>query len=141
MVEYIDGSTIAQLSPPNMKGPIGYAMGYPDRIAKVTSPVDWSQSHAWEFRPIDENRFPAVSLARLAGERGAIATATFNAANEIAVESFVSGKIDFVEILRVVEHVLASGEFNGEPRDLADVVSVEQTARSRAADIVATLTR
>ena len=141
MVEYIDGSTIAQLSPPNMKGPIGYAMGYPDRIAKVTPPVDWGTSHSWEFRPIDERRFPAVALARMAGERGAIATAVFNAANEVAVDSFVNEKIDFVQIIRVVEEVLASGEFSGEPRDLADVISVEQTARSQAAALVGAFTR
>lgn len=141
MVEFIDGSTIAQLSPPNMKGPIGYAMGYPDRIDSVTTPVDWSKSHSWDFRPIDEQRFPAVALARVAGEAGAIATATFNAANEIAVDAFVNEKIAFTEILQVVERVLSSGEFHGEPRDLSDVIAVEQTARSKAAELVAAFIR
>ena len=141
MIEFVDGSTIAQLSPPNMKGPIGYALGYPHRISDVTPSVDWRNSHSWDFRPIDDQRFPAVSLARMAGERGAIATATFNASNEVAVDAFVAGKIAFTEILSVVERVLASGEFTGEPRDLSDVISVEQTARSRAGEIVAALAK
>ena len=141
MVEYVDGSTIAQLSPPNMKGPIAYALSYPDRTRGVTSPVDWSASHSWQFRPIDNERFPAVALARSAGERGALATATYNAANEVAVAAFVRGAIAFTEIVRVVEQVLASGDAQGEPRDLADVVAIEQTARTLADEVISKLQR
>ncbi len=141
MVEYIDGSTIAQLSPPNMKGPIAYAMSHPHRTQGATRPVDWSQAHRWDFRPIDTERFPAISLARTAGESGALATATFNAANEVAVDAYVKGVIAFTEIVPVIESVLATGDAHGEPRDLADVVAIEQTARTLAAEIVATFQR
>ena len=141
MVEYIDGSTIAQLSPPNMKGPIAYAISHPQRIAGATRPVDWSTSHRWEFRPIETERFPAIALARTAGESGALATATFNAANEVAVDAFVDGAIAFTDIVPVIERVLEAGAAHGEPRDLADVLAIEQTARTLAAEAVAAFQR
>jgi 1-deoxy-D-xylulose-5-phosphate reductoisomerase len=68
MVQYVDGSTIAQASPPNMKGPISFAINYPDRVKGATTPIDWSKSHTWSFEPIDNEKFPAIDLARRCGE-------------------------------------------------------------------------
>ena len=138
MVEFIDGSTIAQASPPNMKGPIAYALGDGARVSKATAPVDWSKSHTWDFVPIDSNRFPAIDLARRCGELGGGLPAIFNAANEVAVEAFVKGKISFVQIVDIVEAtVQALG--GGSPitiRDLKDVSAIENDARIRAAQII-----
>lgn len=138
MVEFIDGSTIAQASPPNMKGPIAYALGDGARVSKATAPVDWSKSHTWDFVPIDSNRFPAIDLARRCGELGGGLPAIFNAANEVAVEAFVKGKISFVQIVDIVEATVQSLG-GGSPitiRDLKDVSAIENDARIRAAQII-----
>lgn len=141
MVEFIDGSTIAQLSPPNMKGPIGYALNFPDRLEKSTAPVDWTSVHSWEFAPIDRNRFPALALARTAGEMGSVASAGLNAANEVAVAAFIGGEISFAEIVTVVEHTVgridtSDGSGRREVRDLEDVSAVELNARMIAASYI-----
>lgn len=142
MVEFNDGSTIAQLSPPSMKGPIGYALNFPDRLKGSTKSVDWTSSHAWNFAPIEASRFPSISLARSAGEMGSIATATFNAANEVAVEAFIDGRLPFIAIVPVVERVLSSDAENlyGDIRDLADVSAIELNARRNAATCIKELT-
>ena len=145
MVEFIDGSTIAQLSPPNMKGPIGYALNYPDRLKRSTTPVDWSQGHAWNFAPLDISRFPAIGIARTAGESGSVATATLNAANEVAVAAFIDGRIQFTDIVNVVEHTLTRVDSHGggqvDVRDLDDVSAVELNARMIAATYIEELSR
>ena len=133
MVEFIDGSTIAQASPPNMKGPIGYALGYPDRVAKATLPIDWTSSHSWTFAPIDNARFPAIELAKHCGELGGGATAIFNAANEEAVAAFLGSRLPFHKIFTIVEksvNSLATG--NLAIRDLEDVSRLEKDARGLA---------
>lgn len=133
MVEFIDGSTIAQASPPNMKGPIGYALGYPDRVAKATLPIDWTSSHSWTFAPIDNARFPAIELAKHCGELGGGATAIFNAANEEAVAAFLGSRLPFHKIFTIVEksvNSLATG--NLAIRDLEDVSRLEKDARELA---------
>ncbi len=129
MVEYIDGSTLAQLSPPNMKGPIGYALSYPDRVSGVTTPVDWTKSHAWQFLPIDQNKYPTIALAIDAGLRGDAATATLNAANEVAVQAFIDGTIDFENIVPLVASALEKVDSGKTLRDLADVSALEEDAR------------
>ncbi len=146
MVEFIDGSTIAQLSPPNMKGPIGYALSYPDRLKRSTTPVDWSRKQSWDFSPVDTTKYEAISLARMAGEQGSIATATLNAANESAVEAFISGRIEFSEITQIIKRTLekidSSAEgLRGDVRDLADVTSVEKNARMTASTYIEELAR
>jgi len=145
MVEFIDGSTIAQLSPPNMKGPIGYALNYPDRLKRSTSPVDWSQGHSWNFAPVDISRFPAMGIARTAGESGSVSTATLNAANEVAVAAFIDGRIQFKDIVNVVEHTLTRVDSHGggqvDVRDLDDVSAVELNARMIAATYSEELSR
>jgi 1-deoxy-D-xylulose-5-phosphate reductoisomerase len=132
MVEYKDGSTIAQASPPNMKGPIALAINYPHRTAGATSPIDWSKSATWNFTPIDSQRFPAVSLAQHCGSVGGALPAIFNAANEVVVEAFIAGQISFVQIIPTVSAIVAHYEKSAIPtiRDLADVSAIEDDART-----------
>lgn len=136
MVEFVDGSTLAQASPPNMKGPIALALGYPDRVPHATYPIDWSTSHAWTFSPIDTAKFPAIALARKVGELGRGFPAIFNAANEVAVQAFIEGAIGYIEIAKVVEDVLAQVDGSQVARDIADVSAIEDTARRTASELV-----
>jgi 1-deoxy-D-xylulose-5-phosphate reductoisomerase len=138
MVEFNDGSTIAQASPPNMKGPIAYALAYPDRVAKATAPIDWSKSHTWNFSPIDNEKYPAIDLARRCGELGGGLPAVFNAANEVAVAAFLAGKIKFTAIIEIVEQVVQAHGSNTPTtiRDITDVSAVEQSARSKADSLI-----
>ena len=143
MVEYVDGSTIAQASPPNMKGPISFAINYPDRVKAATAPMDWTQSHTWTFAPIDNERFPAIDLARRCGTLGGGLPAIFNAANEVCVASFISGKIGFTSIVETVEEVVQKlgGKSASAPRDLADVSAIEEDARAIATELLKKVAR
>ena len=138
MVEYIDGATIAQLSPPNMKGPIAYALGAPHRTARATTPVDWGSAHTWNFAPIDEKRFPAINLARHCGKLGGGLPAVFNAANEVAVDAFMSGQIAFTSIVEIVAQTANKLESLSQTsaRDLSDVSAIEEDARRVAGLLV-----
>ena len=138
LVEYIDGSTIAQASPPNMKGPIAYALSYPDRISKATAAIDWSKSHTWQFLPIDNDKYPAIELAKRCGQLGSGLPAVYNAANEVAVAAFLAGQIKFTAIIDIVEAVVQSFGSNTPTtiRDISDVSGVEQSARSKAGELV-----
>ncbi len=131
MVEYKDGSTIAQASPPNMKGPIALAINYPHRTPRATKPVDWSKASTWSFAPIDTKRFPAVDLARHCGAIGGALPAIFNAANEVVVEAFMQGKVKFVDIIPTVERIVDYYEKGSIPtlRDFSDVNAIEEDAR------------
>jgi len=131
MVEYRDGSTIAQASPPNMKGPIALAINYPQRTPDATKAIDWSTAATWNFAPIDHARFPAVNLARHCGTVGGGLPAIFNAANEEAVAAFISGRINFTDIIATVEEMITQYEGQSLPalRDLADVSAIEDDAR------------
>ena len=138
MVEFIDGSTIAQASPPNMKGPISFALNHPHRVAGATKPIDWSTSHTWSFAPIDESRFPAVALARTCGEIGGGLPAIFNASNEVAVQAFIDGQISFTDIFKIVsqsvDHLRATAAKT--LRDLEDVSAAEDDARQISSELV-----
>lgn len=138
MVEFVDGSTIAQASPPNMKGPISLALSYPDRVPAATKAIDWSQAHTWNFAPIDEVRFPAVALAREVGGAGGGLPAVFNASNEVAVQAFLAGGIKFTEIVQTVASVVEKlrGTVAGKVRDLADVSAIENDARRTAHELL-----
>jgi len=138
MVEFVDGFTIAQLSPPNMKGPIAYALGAPHRVAKATSAVDWTASHSWDFLPIDGNKYPALSLARHAGELGGGVPAAFNAANEVAVDAFINEELGFINIVEVVAATLAklAHYSTSKLRDIADVTAIEDDARTVARSLI-----
>ena len=138
MVEFVDGSTIAQGSPPNMKGPISLALHYPHRVPAATAPIDWTKSHTWNFAPIDSQRFPAIDLARQCGAMGGGAPAVFNAANEIAVQAFVDGVIAFTDIVPIVSAAVDSlrSSIPSKLRDLSDVSAIEQDARRTAQELV-----
>lgn len=139
MVEYKDGSTIAQASPPNMKGPIALAINFPHRTANATAPLDWSKASTWSFAPIDSKRFPAVALARHCGEIGGALPAIFNAANEVVVEAFIAGKVKFTEIIPTVEAIVAQYEKGSIPtlRDISDVSAIEEDARKATSSHIA----
>lgn len=139
MVEYKDGSTIAQASPPNMKGPIALAINFPHRTKDATTPIDWSKTSTWTFAPIDQKRFPAVALARHCGEAGGALPAIFNAANEVVVEAFIAGKVKFTEIIPTVETIVAHYEKGSNPtlRDISDVSAIEEDARKATSTHIA----
>jgi 1-deoxy-D-xylulose-5-phosphate reductoisomerase len=138
MVEYIDGATIAQASPPNMKGPISYAINWPDRFKSATPAMDWKQSHSWEFEPIDHERFPAIELAKRCGELGGGLPAIFNASNEVAVDAFLKGSIAFTSIMECVEQSVQrlGGSNPSSMRDLSDVSAIEHDSRTVAQEVL-----
>ena len=138
LVEFNDGSTIAQASPPNMKGPIAYALAYPERINKACAPIDWSKSHTWDFSPIDNEKYPAVELAKRCGELGGGLPAVYNAANEVAVAAFLAQRIKFTAIIELVERVVQSFGSNTPTtiRDISDVSAIEQNARMKAEELI-----
>jgi 1-deoxy-D-xylulose-5-phosphate reductoisomerase len=106
MVEFRDGSTIAQASPPDMRLPIALGLSWPDRLGDVASPVDWTRANTWTFEPLDDQTFPAVELARRAGSIGATAPAVLNAANEVCVDAFCESRLGFLGIVDTVEKVV-----------------------------------
>ncbi|RFA12057.1 1-deoxy-D-xylulose-5-phosphate reductoisomerase [Subtercola boreus] len=110
MVEFIDGSTLAQASPPDMRLPISLGLDWPHRVAGVGAPLDWSTAHSWTFEPLDTDAFPAVELAKQVGRAGGTAPAVFNAANEQAVAAFHAGRIGFLRIVQTIEQVLQQHE-------------------------------
>ena len=138
LVEFVDGSTIAQASPPNMKGPIAYALSYPDRLPKASTPIDWSAAATWNFAPIDTVKFPAVDLARRCGSLGGGLPAIFNAANEVAVAAFLDSHIGYSAIIDTVEAVVQqlSPSAVSALRDLTDVSAIEDDARRVAHEVI-----
>jgi 1-deoxy-D-xylulose-5-phosphate reductoisomerase len=138
LVEFNDGSTIAQASPPSMKGPIAYALAYPERINKACAPIDWSKSHTWNFSPIDNEKYPAIELAKRCGELGGGLPAVYNAANEVAVAAFLAQRIKFTAIIELVEQVVQSFGSNTPTtiRDISDVSGIEQSARMKAEELI-----
>jgi 1-deoxy-D-xylulose-5-phosphate reductoisomerase len=137
-VEYNDGSTIAQASPPNMKGPIAYALSYPDRLKGATPAINWTEASTWNFSPIDHSKFPAVDLARRCGTLGGGLPAIFNAANEVAVAAFLDSHIGYSEIIDIVDAVVQqlSPSAISPLRDLADVSAIEDDARLVARETI-----
>jgi len=131
MVEFQDGSVIAQASPPDMKGPIAYALNYPNRLNEVMPIIDWRSRQSWNFEPIDEIRFPSIELARRCGALGGSVTAMFNAANEVAVEAFLKKLIPFTAIVKTVETVIGrlASSAPDRVRDINDVTAIENDAR------------
>jgi 1-deoxy-D-xylulose-5-phosphate reductoisomerase len=106
MVEFHDGSTIAQVGPPRMLVPIALGLSWPDRLPSVDVPTDWSVPQSWQFLPLDDEAFPAVALARRAGSAGGTGPAVYNAANEVCVDAFHDRTIRFTEIVDTVARVL-----------------------------------
>ncbi|MFP3969500.1 1-deoxy-D-xylulose-5-phosphate reductoisomerase [Actinomadura fulvescens] len=135
MVEFTDGSTLAQASPPDMRLPIALGLTWPERVPDAAPAVDWTKAHTWELFPLDDEAFPAVALARRAGEAGGTVPAVYNAANEECVEAFRAGRLPFLGIVdtiaRVVEeHVAPAGELT-----LDDVLAADGWARARTREL------
>ncbi|HEU4348142.1 MAG TPA: 1-deoxy-D-xylulose-5-phosphate reductoisomerase [Actinoplanes sp.] len=138
LVEFADGSTLAQASPPDMRLPIALALAWPDRVPEAAAAVDWTEAHNWELRPLDDEAFPAVGLAKDAGRKGRCAPAIYNAANEECVAAFVSGRLPFLGIVDTVAAVLAAAPDFGEPGTVEEVLAAEAWARAQARRIIAT---
>ena len=134
MVEFCDGATIAQLSMPDMRLPIGLALGAPDRLDEPFGAIDWTRLAALTFEPPDREAFPCLDLAYEAGRTGGGAPATLSGANEIAVEAFLAGRIPWLAIAEVNTAVLEEGV--GNVSEVADVLEADRVARERARAVV-----
>ena len=137
MVEFVDGSVLAQCSPPNMKLPIALGLSWPARLDQIAPACDWSKASQWTFEPLDENVFSAVRLARQVGSAGRTYPAVYNAANEQAVEAFHMRRIKFNQIVEVIERVVDAHE-PAEELTLDSVLRAESWARDRAEAQMAT---
>ncbi len=135
MVEFVDGSTIAQLSPPDMRLPIAMALGWPDRVPDAAPGMDWTTAKSLTFEPLDTDAFPAVGLAKEAGRRGGSGPAVFNAANEEAVAAFLAGDLPFLRIVEVIERTLVDLPLR-ELHTPADVLESESEARILARSFI-----
>ena len=143
MVEYADGSTLAQASPPSMRIPIALALAWPRRVPGAAPGCDWTQKSSWHFEPLDEDTFPAIRWARRAGAAAGTAPAVFNAANEVAVQAFFDARLGFLDIVDTVGAVLgqhldriASDDavpFKGDALTVDDVLAADAWAREQAA--------
>jgi 1-deoxy-D-xylulose-5-phosphate reductoisomerase len=133
MVEFVDGSTLVQASPPTMLIPIALGLDWPHRVPDAAPAVDWSRAETWEFFPLDDDAFPAVSLARRAGEAGGTAPAVYNAANEVCVAAFRSGRLAFNDIVTTIAAVLGRHDVPSNQRlGVADVLAADAWARDEA---------
>ncbi|MGK8490355.1 1-deoxy-D-xylulose-5-phosphate reductoisomerase [Nocardia asiatica] len=134
MVTFTDGSTLAQASPPDMRLPIALALGWPDRVPGAAAACDFGTASTWTFEPVDNDVFPAVELARAAGQAGGSVTAVYNAVNEVAVQAFLDGAIRFPEIVRTVAAAVEAAErWRAEPESLDEVLAADRWAREFAA--------
>lgn len=150
MVQFVDGATLAQASPPDMALPIALGLSWPERLAGAARPCDWSTTSAWTFEPLDDEAFPAVELAREAGRHGGSAPAVYNAANEVGVDAFHEGRIGFLDIVDVVaavlvEHVsseagveadVSSKLVAGSDLTVGKVLAADAWARAHAAKLI-----
>jgi 1-deoxy-D-xylulose-5-phosphate reductoisomerase len=134
MVEFVDGSTIAQASPPDMRLPISLGLDWPNRVAAVGRPLDWTTAQQWTFEPLDDAAFPAVRLAKQVGRAGGEYPAVFNAANEQAVAAFHAGHIGFTDIVDTVRAVVDAHEAGPGTLTVESLAEAERSAR-RAADL------
>ena len=143
MVTLVDGSTIAQASPPDMRHAIGWALAHPEKLPGLAAPLDFSAAQSWTFEPVDEDTFDAIALARAAHRQGGGAMAVYNAVNEEAVDAFFDGRLDFLGITGLIRAVL---ELPTRPRaERADgvdaLLELESWARTAAAELLAARTR
>ncbi|HEV3382630.1 MAG TPA: 1-deoxy-D-xylulose-5-phosphate reductoisomerase [Trebonia sp.] len=136
MVEFADGATIIQASPPDMRIPIALGLAWPERVAGAAPCLDWTKAASWTFEPLDTEAFPAVPLAREAARIGGTAPAVYNAANEECVAAFLQGSISFPRIVNTVARILSEhGTSNGGVTTLEDVLAVDAWARTRAREL------
>ncbi|MEU7191566.1 1-deoxy-D-xylulose-5-phosphate reductoisomerase [Streptomyces sp. NPDC039022] len=143
MVEFTDGSTLAQASPPDMRMPIALGIGWPDRVPDAAPGIDWTRAHRWDFLPLDTEAFPSVPLACHVGDLGGTAPAVFNAANEECVDAFLQGGLPFTGIVDTVAEVVAEHgtPARGTSLTVADVLQAETWARARARELAARAAR
>ena len=150
MVQFVDGSTMAQASPPDMRIPIALGLGWPERVPQVAPPCNWTAPTSWDFFPLDDEAFPAVGLARMAGAAGGSAPAVFNGADEACVAAFLAEQISFTSIVEIIGRVLrehlaeggpagphGSAFIDGNNVTLSDVLAADSWARERARMMVA----
>jgi len=139
MVEFVDGSTLAQCSPPDMRLAIALALHWPNRVPDAVPACDWSTAQSWSFEPVDDEAFPAIGIGRRAAAAGGVAPAIFNAANEEAVAAFMAGNLPFTAIVDTVDQVLGESLVSGlgKVAELADVLGAEASARDRARALIA----
>ncbi len=135
MVEFVDGSVMAQLSPPDMRTPIQYALTWPDRVEGIGRRLDFTKAFSFHFEPPDVEKFPALRIAYEVAKMGGSAGAVMNAANETAVSSFMSGNIAFDEISRLVELTIREHRLQPKPT-LDDLLEADRWARETAERIV-----
>ncbi|WP_133740754.1 1-deoxy-D-xylulose-5-phosphate reductoisomerase [Actinorugispora endophytica] len=138
MVEFVDGSTLAQASPPSMRIPIANGIAWPDRVAGAAPAIDWTRAQSWTFEPLDHKAFPAVELACEVGAAGGTAPAVYNAANEEAVDAFLNGRLAFPSIIDTVARVVSEHQDADRGTDLAlaDVYAADEWARVRAGELI-----
>jgi 1-deoxy-D-xylulose-5-phosphate reductoisomerase len=135
MVEFNDGSVLAQISATDMRMPIQYALTYPARVAAPVPKMDWGKARYWEFEPPDMEKFRLLALSYAAQETGGSAACTLNAADEIAVEAFLEGRISFPGIAEVVEETLSRVPVR-EPRSVGEVLEIDEESRAAARALV-----
>jgi 1-deoxy-D-xylulose-5-phosphate reductoisomerase len=135
MVEYNDGSVVAQISATDMRMPIQYALTWPERAQAPVPKIDWTEARKWEFHPPDYEKFPLLGLAYQAQRDGGSATCVLNAADEIAVEAFLHGRIGFIQIARVVEDTLQRIP-DRQPSTINDILAIDASARRVALDVI-----
>lgn len=134
MIEFIDGSTMAQASPPNMKLPIALGLSWPDRLMNVQNPIEWTKSQSWTFENVDDKVFKAINLAKKVGKAAGSAPAAMNAANEECVSAFIERKISFLSIVEIVEqvvenHLSGSSFVNNQTLTLEKLLNVDELIR------------
>lgn len=137
MVELVDGSTVAQASPPDMRLPIALGLSWPERLAEVAPACDWSSATSWTFEPVDEDVFGALRLARAAVTASPTHPAVLNAANEECVAAFLDGRIGFLDVVDTVERVLGEHPGTSGAVSLEAVLEAESWARARAHEVLA----
>jgi 1-deoxy-D-xylulose-5-phosphate reductoisomerase len=134
MVEFVDGSTIAQTGLPDMRLPIALGMAWPDRVPDAVPGLDWTQAHTWELFPLDREAFPAVDLAARVGRIGGSAPAVFNAANEVCVHAFLGGRLPFLAIVDTVRRVVDE-QASTRADSVEEILAADLWARTRAREL------
>jgi 1-deoxy-D-xylulose-5-phosphate reductoisomerase len=136
MIEYSDGSVIAQISATDMRMPIQYALTFPERSRAPVPKIDWAEARRWEFGPPDLQKFPLLKLAYACQEAGGSATCTLNAADEVAVEAFIERRIGFPSIYKIVEQTVSKLP-NRQPATIGDILEIDRESRSLARELIA----
>jgi len=135
-VEFVDGSSILQASPPDMRLPIALALGWPDRVPEAAGALDLTRAARWDLQPLDDDAFPAVRLAREVGLRGGTHPAVYNAANEECVAAFLGGRIGFLDIVDTVSAVVGRHLPGGPCDTVADLLAADAWAREQARGVL-----